>query len=285
VSGTSDSALRGALRRTPITVEVVFGLTVVSIICLAALLAPLIAPKDPYFIDIAHRAAPPGTPGFPLGADELGRDILSRLIVGSRTSLLTALLPTAISLIVGCVAGMLAGFWRGWLDGVLMRVMDVFLAFPTVLLALGIAAALGPSLASVLIAMTLVGVPSYARLMRASVLAAREEQFVESARSVGVRARRIMARHILPFVISPVVVYSTLQLGRNVILASGLSFLGLGVQSPLADWGAMLSSGRSLMVQAPHIATIPGLAIFALSIGFNLLGDGLRDLLDPRTKR
>jgi peptide/nickel transport system permease protein len=276
--------LKRRARRTQLSFELVFGAVIVLGIVLTAALAPLLAPHDPYFIDVVRRAAPPASESFALGADELGRDILSRLMIGSRITLVTALIPTLVSLGLGCAVGMLAGYLRGWLDNTAMRVMDVLLAFPTVLLALGIAAALGPSLTSVLIAITLVGIPSYARLMRASVLSAREEVFVEAARATGASASRIMGQHLLPFVVSPIVVYSTLQVGRNVILASGLSFLGLGVQSPDLDWGSMLSNGRALMVQAPHIATIPGGAIFVLTVGFNLLGDGLRDVLDPRTR-
>lgn len=283
-AAVAPSARQPRARAIPVKYEMVVGGGLVLLILVVALVAPLISPADPNFIQGTSRAAPPISPGFPLGADELGRDILSRLIWGARVSLVTAIVPTAIALAIGCLLGMFAGYLKGAFDSISMRLLDVLLAFPTVLLALGIAAALGPSLTSVIIAMTIVGIPAFARLLRASVLTTSEELYVLAARSVGIPSGRIMAVHILPNVISPVVVYATLQTGRNVILAAGLSFLGLGVQPPEADWGAMLSSGRSILVQAPHVATIPGVAIFLLTLGFNLLGDGLRDALDPRMK-
>jgi peptide/nickel transport system permease protein len=251
---------------------------------LIALLADLLAPHDPLLVDPAARHLRPFTQGHLLGSDELGRDILSRLIHGARLALLVAVAPTLLALVIGGCIGLAAGFAGGALDGAVMRTFDVMFAFPGILLALGIAAALGPGLGSMLIAMVVVTVPTFGRVVRGSVLAVREEPYVEAARALGYGARRIGLAHVMPNVLGPAVVYATLQTGRNVILAASLSFLGLGPQPPTPDWGQMLSTGRTALAIAPHVATIPGIAIVLLAIGFNLLGDAARDLLDPRFK-
>lgn len=258
------------------------GAGILLLFLFAALFAPALAPADPYYIRSERRLAPPLTVGFPLGADELGRDILSRLIWGARVSLLVAVAPVAFAVAVGLSIGMTVGYVGGWLDNVVMRVFDVFFAFPKILLALGLAAALGPSLGTVLATMTIVSIPTFARLVRGLVLSARTEQYVEAARSTGAEMGRILARHLLPNILAPVIVYATLETGRNVILAASLSFLGLGVQEPEADWGRMLSTGRTVMAIAPHVATMPGLAIFLVTLSFNLIGDRVRDVIDPR---
>jgi peptide/nickel transport system permease protein len=190
--------------------------------------------------------------------------------------------PTLIALLLGGLLGMLAGYVGGLLDGVIMRVFDVMFAFPGILLALGISAALGPGLGSMIIAMVVVTIPAFGRIIRGAVLGVKEELYIEAAHSLGYSAPRIAWRHILPNVLGPAIVYASLQTGRNVILSSSLSFLGLGPQPPAPDWGQMLSSGRMALATAAHVATVPGLAIVLLAIGFNLIGDGARDYLDPR---
>lgn len=246
----------------------------------AAAVGPVVAPRDPYRIDLGHRLQPPSLQ-FPLGTDALGRDILSRLAWGTRIAFVVSTVPVLLALVVGVFTGVVTGYAGGPLDYGVMRVLDVWLAFPTILLALGLAAALGPGLRTALIAMMVVNAPPLIRLVRGLVLAAKEHTFVEAARSLGASTSRVLRRHVLINIISPVIVYTTLQTGRNVILAASLSFLGLGVQPPTADWGVMLSEGRTVIASAPAVATIPGLAIFLVTVGFNLIGDGMRDILDP----
>lgn len=264
---------------------VVAGTLVLATIVFAAVFADLLAPLDPLVADPAKRHLRPFAPGHVLGTDELGRDILSRLLVGARLALLVAVAPTMVALVAGGCIGLMVGYAGGKWDSVVMRVFDVMFAFPGILLALGIGAALGPGLGSMIIAMIVVTIPAFGRVVRGSVLAVKEEPYVEAARALGYGDWRIAMRHILPNVLGPAVVYATLQTGRNVILAASLSFLGLGPQPPAPDWGQMLSTGRTALATAPHVATIPGLAIVLLAIGFNLLGDGARDLLDPRMRR
>lgn len=261
------------------------GLILVSGLVGVAAFAPYLAPHDPHFIQSVKRLTPPLTDGFILGADELGRDILSRLIWGARLALIVSVVPVIVSLGIGLFIGMLSGYIGGKFDNVTMRVLDVFFAFPKVLLALGLAAVIGPSLRTVLITITLVSIPIFARLTRSLVVVTRTELYVEAAEAMGSRLPRILGRHVLPNIVPTVAVYATLETGRNLILTASLSFLGVGVQPPEADWGLMLSEGRSLLALAPHVATIPGLAIFLGTLGFNLLGDALRDSLDPRMQK
>lgn len=261
------------------------GLTMVVAVVLVAAFAPLLAPHDPFFANPIERYLPPLSEGYLLGTDELGRDILSRLIYGARLALLVAVVPTVIALVIGGAIGLFAGYLGGAWDSVVMRVFDVMFAFPGILLALGVSAALGPGLNSMIIAMVVVTIPAFGRIIRGVVLGVKEELYVEAARALGYGNMRIALRHVLPNVLAPALVYGTLQTGRNVILAASLSFLGLGPQPPTPDWGQMLSGGRMALATAAHVATIPGLAIVFLAIGFNLLGDGARDLLDPRTRR
>jgi peptide/nickel transport system permease protein len=256
----------------------------VLLVLLLAVGAPIVAPHDPFTQRPELRNAPPGTDTFLLGGDELGRDILSRLLWGGRNSLKVAFLPVAISLVLGTILGMLSAYYGGWLDSIIMRVLDVLLAFPSVLLALAIAAALGPGMENAVLAIIVVAVPVLARIVRASVLSVREREFVLAARALGAGDLRIMLRQIFPNILSPIIVYTTLETGRVIILASGLSFLGLGIKPPEPDWGVMLASGREFIRSAPHVATIPGVVIFLVTLAFNILGDGLRDALDPRLR-
>lgn len=246
-----------------------------------ALAAPLVAPHDPLAQDSSIRLSPIGTAGYPLGTDGNGRDILSRLIYGSRTALLVATVPVLAAAAIGLLAGLVAGYRGGWVDAVLMRIADVLFAFPAILLAIAIVAALGPRLVNAMMALAIVFIPAFARLVRASVLSLRERDFVLAARAGGATPSTIVGRHILVNALPPIVVFATLQTGQMIIFASALSFLGLGVQPPTPDWGSMANDGRNSMLIAPWVTTLPGIAIFAVSVGFNLLGDGLRDALDP----
>jgi peptide/nickel transport system permease protein len=246
-----------------------------------ALTAPFLAPFDPYELRPQYRLAPPGTGPYLLGGDELGRDVLSRLIWGTRASLLIGFTPVLIGGLLGGLLGLWAGLLGGIVDDITMRILEVFQAFPSILLALGIAAAIGPGLVNVIISLTVISVPYFARVVRSSTIGIREQEFISAALGLGASMTRIAYRHVLPNVLSPIIVLVTLQGGRMILLGAGLSFLGLGIRPPDPDWGAMLSSGHRFVSNAPHIATIPGLVIFVVTAGLNLLGDGLRDALDP----
>ncbi|MBI4641501.1 MAG: ABC transporter permease [Candidatus Tectomicrobia bacterium] len=259
-----------------------YGALIILLTILGALFAPWIAPYDPLQADSKIRLLPPGSPGHLLGTDKIGRDILSRMLLGARTSLRVAFLPVAFSLMIGLALGLISGYFGGPIDMVIMRLLDILLAFPSILLAIAIAASLGPGLNNAVLAITVVSIPVFARIVRSSVMSVRQLDFVEAAQSVGASAPQILIHQILPNVISPLIIYATLETGRVIILSAGLSFLGLGVQPPTPDWGAMLSDGRDVLAIAPHVATVPGLAIFVLTLCFNVVGDGLRDALDPR---
>ncbi|WP_240662438.1 ABC transporter permease [Streptomyces sp. WAC 06738] len=258
---------------------------IVAATVLVALLAPLLAPYDPLDTDPAAIGLGLFSDGHLLGTDEVGRDILSRLMYGARMALLVAILPTVLALAVGGCIGLFSGYVGGWVDSVLMRVFDVMFSFPGILLALGIGVALGPSTTSLIVAVVVVTIPEFGRIVRGNVVSLRQEQYVEAASALGYGHRRIAFRHIAPNLLGGVVVFATLQTGRNVILSASLAFLGLGAQPPTPDWGQMLSGGRALLVTSPHVATLPGLAVVVLAVGFNLLGDGVRDRLDPRSRR
>jgi peptide/nickel transport system permease protein len=261
----------------------VAGLVIVAAAALVAVAAPLLAPDDPTRVDALRRLAPPSSATL-LGTDNLGRDILSRLIWGARLSLGTATLAATLILTIGVGLGMIAGFYGGLLDDLLMRIVDVLLAFPALILALAIAGVLGPSITSVMIGIVTVAWADYARVMRGQVLAARERQYVEAARATGVRDLRILTRHLLPNVLPPILVLASLEMGGLILAISGLSFLGLGAQPPTPEWGAMLNDGRSFIAAAPQLMIYPGLAISIVVVGFNLLGDGLRDAFDPHLR-
>ncbi|MGW3471878.1 ABC transporter permease [Saccharopolyspora sp. NPDC000995] len=262
----------------------VIGVVIIGAVVFCAIFADLISPHDPILADPYQRYLSPFSQGHLLGTDELGRDVSSRLIHGARFALFVAVVPTLIALVIGGLIGLLSGYVGGKIDAVVMRVFDVVFAFPGVLLALGIGAALGAGTGSMIIAMVVVTIPEVGRLVRGSVLGEKEQPYVESALTLGLGHFRTATRHIAPNVVSPLVVIGALQTGKNVILAASLSFLGLGVQPPAPDWGAMLNGGRAAMLSAPHVATLAGLAIVILTVGFNLVGDAVRDHLDPRTR-
>ena len=259
------------------------GLVVVVLLAVAAAAAPWLAPADPAKQSLIEKRARPGEK-FLLGADEFGRDILSRIIYGSRVALLVALLSVAIALGLGLALGCLAGFAGGWLDVLIMRGVEVLLAFPYLLLAIAVVSALGPGVLNTTIAVGIWGTPTVIRLVRGAVLTARESEYVNAARALGATAGRVLTRHVLRNILPTVIVYSTLFMANAILVEAALSFLGLGVPPPTPSWGLMVSSGRDFLVVAPHIATIPGLAIMVAVLGFNLLGDGLRDALDPRLR-
>jgi peptide/nickel transport system permease protein len=260
------------------------GLAIVMLYVLLALTADLLPLRSPVQIVGANRMAAPSW-SMPLGADTFGRDLLSRVVYGARLSLEVAVISVALALLAGSVLGLLAGYAGGWLDQVIMRTMDVLFAFPTVLLALGVVAALGPSPANVIIAISIVYTPIFARVVRGPVLALKEREFVEAARALGARSSRIIARHVLPNLLSVLIVQTSIALSWAVLTEASLSFLGLSAQPPAPSWGAMLNEGRQNLELAPHLAIFPGLAIMLAVLGFNLLGDGLRDVLDPRLRR
>lgn len=262
----------------------IFGAIIVAVAVAMALFAPWLSPLDPDAVDARSRLAPMGTAGHLLGTDELGRDILSRLIWGARVTLVVSLSATAIALIVGTLLGLLSGYFLGWLDSVIMRLIDILMAFPYFLLALAVIAVLGPGLLNGMIAVALVNIPFFTRIVRGVTLSIRESDYVTAARGIGAGNTRILLRHVLLNCVSTVIVAGTLNIGWMITAAAALSFLGLGVQPPTSDWGTMLSSGRQFLSAAPHVATLPGLAIFVTVLGFNLLGDGLRDALDPRLR-
>ena len=260
------------------------GLFIVAAVALVAVAAPVLSLDDPTRVDALRRLSPPSAATL-LGTDNLGRDILSRLIWGARLSLGTAGLAAVLILTIGVGLGMIAGFYGGVLDDLLMRVVDVLLAFPALILALAIAGVLGPSITSVMIGIVAVAWADYARVMRGQVLAARERQYVEAARAIGVPDLRILGRHLLPNVLPPILVLASLEMGGLILAISGLSFLGLGAQPPTPEWGAMLNDGRAFIAAAPQLMIYPGLAISIVVVGFNLLGDGLRDAFDPHLRR
>jgi peptide/nickel transport system permease protein len=262
----------------------VLGLGIVLAVLAGALAAPLLAPHDPTAVSLEHRLL--GASGqFPLGTDHLGRDELSRLLYGARTTLGAALVVLAVVMGIAIAVGTVSGYFGGWLDSLLMGLVDLLLAFPGLVLAVAIAGTLGPGLLNLLVAMAAVWWAGYARLIRGMVLAARQREYVEAARAAGASHRRIMALHIWPNILGPVVVLVTLDLGWIVLGISGLSFLGLGAQPPTPEWGAMLNDARPFLQTAPRLLLAPGAAIALVVLGFNLLGDGLRDLLDPRLWR
>lgn len=256
------------------------GFLVVSLL-LMSLLAPVLAPYDPLGVDLRASYQGPSSAHW-LGADELGRDILSRIYYGSRTSLLIAVIGVVIALALGLIIGPVAGYFRGWPDRILMRLVDVLSAFPSIILAILIIAVAGPGLASTMVAIGVSSVPTFARLARASTLALRNEEFVVAAQAVGATNARLLKAHIVPNLLTPLIVQSTLRLSTMVLTAAGLSFIGLGVQPPSPELGTMMSDARSALRSAPHAILFPGIVLMLIVLGFNLFGDGLRDSLDPR---
>ncbi len=260
------------------------GLVAVLLGTLLAILAPIIAPYDPVKMDLAVSRQAPSLQNL-LGTDELGRDILSRIIYGFRISLTIGLVSVAVGLSFGVLLGAPSGYFGGWLDIVVMRVIDVMMSFPTILLAIIVVTVLGPGLYNAMLAVGLAQVPLYSRLVRGLTLKLKSEDFVDAARALGANNSRIIFRHILPNCLSPLIVQATLNIASAILSAAVLGFLGLGAEPPTPEWGAMLSSGRLYMRVAPHISIFPGLAIMVTVLAFNLMGDGLRDALDPRMSR
>jgi peptide/nickel transport system permease protein len=260
------------------------GLGIVVVVGLAAIFAPWVAPDDPNAQELRARFAAPGSQGYLLGADAFGRDILSRLIYGGRISLAVGLTASVLALGVGVPLGMISGYRGGWFDGVMMRLVDMLLAFPYILLAIVIVGALGPGLRNTLIAVSVTNVPFYLRVMRSAVLSTRGLPFVEAARALGASDARIMRTAILPAILPYVIVAFSVSVGWLILEAAGLSFLGLGVQPPRAEWGSMLSEHRQYITISPHTVYIPGLLILIVVIALNLFGDALRDALDVTLK-
>lgn len=261
----------------------VFGLVVLALVVIAALLGDIAAPYDPTLVDVPQRLQAPSLE-HPFGTDNLGRDVLSRVIVGARVSLQVGFIAVSISLVLGVLIGLTAGYYSGGLDSVLMRSMDVLFAFPFVLLAIAILAALGPGITNAMIAIGIVYTPIFARIARGSTLTVKEDVFVRAARSIGASDARIIHRHILPNVTAPIIVQTSLSLAFAILAEAALSFLGLGIQPPDPAWGRMLADGRDFVGQAPWMGIFPGLAIFFTVMSFNFVGDGLRDALDPKQK-
>jgi peptide/nickel transport system permease protein len=257
------------------------GLVIVAVVVLVALLAPLVAPYDPSRQDTRRLLQGPSADHF-LGTDELGRDTLSRVIFGSRVALEVGLIAVGISLVAGSLLGLVAGYTRGLLDAVIMRFMDGLLALPTLVLALAVTAMLGPSLNNAMLAIGITGVPVFARLVRGQALAVRTLDYIQAAQSLGAGHSRIMLRHIVPNILAPVIVQTSLAIPTAILAEAGLSFLGLGVQPPTPSWGAMLNTARGYLQRDPWMSVAPGTAIFVAVLGFNFLGDAIRDALDPR---
>jgi peptide/nickel transport system permease protein len=259
------------------------GCVLVAALVVVAMLAPALPLHNPDRTRPAARLQPPSR-ATALGTDHLGRDLLSRVIWGARVSIAVGLGATTIALVIGSTMGLLAGFYAGVVDAVAMRTVDILLAFPYILLAIALVAVLGPGLFNAMLAVAAVNVTFYARGVRSAVLLVRESEYVEASRVLGATGRWILRRHVLPNIIAPMVVFASLNVGWMITETAGLSFIGLGAQPPTADWGSMLADGRAFITVAPHIALIPGMAIFLLVLGLNLIGDGLREALDPRLR-
>jgi peptide/nickel transport system permease protein len=278
------SLMLRAFRRDPLAVA---SLVAILVFILGAIFAPVLTPYpeqgrgDP---NILEKFKPPGK-DHPLGTDNLGRDVLARILFGGRVSLSMGFLVVFIAVMVGLPLGALAGYTGGWVDNLIMRITDMFLAFPSLLLAMAIAAALGPSFTNAMIAIALTWWPWYTRLVRAQVISLRELYFIEAARSTGVRDGMIIWRHVIPNVMTPVLVQATMDLGSAILVGAAISFIGLGVQPPTPEWGSMISQGRIYFIERPWYAGAAGSAIFLITLSFNLLGDAVRDVADPRTRR
>lgn len=268
-------------RRNPFAM---FGAVLVMLFIAAAVLAPVLAPFDPLKTNFMTVRQPPSLTWW-FGTDELGRDIFSRMLFGARASLLAGVVSVAIAMLVGVPLGLIAGYFGGWVDAVISRLIDALLAIPFLVLAIALAACLGPSLTNAMIAIGLSAAPRFARLTRGQTLTVGAEDYVQSARALGASDTRIIVRHVLPNVTAPLIVQATITIATAIIAEASLSFLGLGLQPPDPSWGSMLNTGKGFMVQAPWMSIFPGAAIFLVVLGFNVLGDGARDALDPRQER
>lgn len=261
------------------------GVSIVIVLVLAALLAPVVAPYDPYYANLKEALEPPSSRHL-MGTDDLGRDIFSRVLYGARISLQVGILAEVISLAIGIAAGAIAAHYGGWVDMTLMRVADMFFAFPTALFAMAVIAVFEePSVTKIFVVLGIVNWAGIARLVRGSLLSIKEREFAEAARALGVGSPRLMVRHLLPNALAPILVVATIGIAGNILTEAWLSFLGLGAQAPLASWGSMITAAQSFIYTQPWICLCPGLAIVITVLGFNLLGDGLRDILDPRLTR
>ena len=261
----------------------VASLIVIALLFITAILAPVLAPH-PYYQQNVNDAFSRSSPGYPLGTDRLGRCVLSRLLYGSRQSLQLGIYSTVLAAVVGIIIGSIAGYYGGLTDNLLMRFLDVYQSIPTFLLTVTLAAVLGPSLRNAIIAIGIGSVSGYARLMRASILTVREVEYVEAAQVINASSARIIRKYIIPNAISPLIVSITMSLGSSVLMGAGLSFIGLGVQAPTPEWGAMISDARNFLRAHSYLALYPGICVMITVLAFNLLGDGLRDALDPRLK-
>ena len=268
-----------SFKRNPMAM---IGLGILVFLVLTAAFATILAPHDPFIQDLGARLQPPFSDGYILGSDSLGRDILSRLVYGSRITLYIVTLVTILAPVVGLMVGTIAGYAGGWTDAILMRITDIFLAFPRLVLALAFVAALGAGIENAVLAISLTAWPAYARIARAETLTIRNSDYIHAVKLQGAGPLRIIIKHIWPLCISSLVVRVTLDMAGIILAAAGLGFLGLGAQPPSPEWGAMISEGRRFIMDHWWIATMPGLAIFTVSLAFNLLGDGLRDVLDPK---
>ncbi len=267
-------------RRNPLAM---IGLLIALALVLMAIFAPWIAPHDPITQSLADRLQPPGTPGHLLGTDDFGRDILSRILYGSRITLYIVLLVILTAPVAGLIIGTVAGYFGGWVDEILMRITDIFLAFPKLILALALVAVLGPGMVNAVLAIAITSWPPYARVARAETLTVRNSDYIAAVKLQGAGPLRVIWGHVMPMCLPSVIIRVTLDMAGVILTAAGLGFLGLGVQPPLPEWGLMISAGRKFLFEQWWVATMPGLAIFIVSLGFNLLGDGLRDVLDPRS--
>jgi peptide/nickel transport system permease protein len=263
----------------------VIGLVIVVVNLVLAIFAPWIAPHDPTKMHLTQTLLPPGSPDFLLGTDVYGRDLLSRLIFGSRVSLMVGIFAIGIGGIIGTLLGLIAGFYGGIVDNIIMRIMDGLFAFPYVLLAIALMTALGPSLQNVIIAVSIINIPGFARIVRGETLVVKRAEFVEAARSIGARNGRLIFWHILPNCMAPLIVYVTMSIAGAILSEATLSFLGLGIQAPDPSWGNILKDGKDYILVSPHLVMYSGLSILLTVLGFNLFGDGLRDALDPRLKQ
>ncbi len=267
-------------RRNPLAM---IGLGISLALILMSIFAPLLAPYDPIVQSLPDRLLPPLTPGHWMGTDDFGRDIFSRILYGSRITLYIVLLVILTAPVVGLIIGTVAGYFGGWVDAILMRITDIFLAFPKLILALALVAVLGPGMVNAVLAIAITSWPPYARVARAETLTVRNSDYIAATRLQGASALRLIWGHVMPMCLPSVIIRVTLDMAGVILTAAGLGFLGLGVQPPLPEWGLMISAGRKFLFEQWWVATMPGLAIFIVSLGFNLLGDGLRDVLDPRS--
>lgn len=260
------------------------GLAIITCLLFIAIFASVLAPYDPFKVETGNRLKPPSSEHL-LGTDDMGRDILSRILYGSRISIMVGVVVVAISLSLGVPLGAISGYFGGKIDSALMRITDIFLGLPSLILALAIAAALGRGIMNTMIAISITWWPWYARLVRGQTLSIREMGYIEAAKAAGGSSFRIILTHVLPNCISPIIVTASMDMGYTILAAAGLGFIGLGAQPPSPEWGLMVSIGRTYMMNYPWVATFPGLAILITVLGFNLVGDGLRDLLSPRLRR